>query len=509
MGVGTSFILVNGALVYQPSPDEIRILFLDGSRDEEVWIDPHRLTRADPANSQTSSRVHSVKPLHYCSEVVTFLCKTESGDQLIVWDVAEKTTLGTRLLGPYRSIFVRNDENYLCYGFRKLSRRRRWVWELRILDLRRRSQRPSKHQLSSEFLGSELGQDACFEIIEGYLYGVSSTPKLPDEPNSNDWNSFYYIFRVRLSEALWTEALLGEASNVEILDKRLSWRRQWHEGPLDTRYSDLKLVQNEVNGRIFIYETRREWTPEGRAQRNSYRKEILFPTQEVSNVCMDGEPIPDTWDSRLHVDIREPEDVHAGNGLLKLGESDIAGLVAHSYNIGSRTFLDIVNDPSVTEPDKDRLRLRARPMVQYASDHNSTWPFKGQLPQADPQSLYWPPEPTTESDANLDLLYKLMNPGPIEKVQWAADERFFVFSPLLRGATQPGALILLSFDPALRLHGTRKVDGSPDHPVPRDLLEREFQPDLASLEETSAVQPFHLLIKAPDGQRYGFDFSHG
>jgi hypothetical protein len=501
------FILGNGALVYKPDESLIRILFLDGSGDEEVQIDPLRLlAEAFPDLGLPLAARCFVDPLYYSDWVASFLFETGGQQRLVFCDVKRSIILGAHHIERSNSIFVRNNGKYLYVGFRDKLPGDRWVWVVQGYNFLRRSWMPGQ-RLPMDFSGTELGQNVCFEIVDGYLYGVSSAASPLQPSTTTGLDSFYCVFRMRLGDS--------SSSSRQDLPKRFSWRKPWSEGYVDNRYNDLKLVKDEEKGCLTIYETRKEWMPTGHTERNCYRKEIRDDNFSADQ----NPPSPSLSFDRLesevpglepYVETFQGADVHTGDNGLELGKDDDAKLYAHTYHTATRTFVDIVGDPSGSGSDPEQLRLRFRPMASCFGGSPSNWSLRGDMPAESPHLRFWPPEPTPgRHDPTLDLIRTLMNPkkGPIEKVRWAADERFFAFSPVVRGTSQPSALILVSFDPRLRLHGLRKVGGL-HRPVPQSLM--DLAPHIGSAEShwASSVQPFYLMIRAPDGQRYGFDLTY-
>ena len=65
VGTAVRFVLANRSLIYKPSANEIRILFLDGSADEEIHINPCRLAVKAIPELRTLPSTLVVDPLHY------------------------------------------------------------------------------------------------------------------------------------------------------------------------------------------------------------------------------------------------------------------------------------------------------------------------------------------------------------------------------------------------------------------------------------------------------------
>lgn len=478
VGVADRFILGNDALVYKPSPDELRILLLDGSAHEEIHVDLCRLREAAfPGRCDWSSEV-AIDPLHYSDAILSVLCKVGSQYHLIICNVKTGTIPGTQQVEGMRGIFARNNDRYFYVGSKKLLLGGHSEWIIRGFDLEKKAWL-SETSLPSEFAGSQLRQDVCFEIFDGYLYGTSSAPGIPVFDLAYETDTFYYVFRMPLDSA----------SQVQVLPRSLCWRRNGREGYVDERCTDLNMAKDGETGDIFLYETRREWYHEGYSQRSCYRKNITFPRS--------GERSRDP----------QPAEVHIGDSGLQLPAGDNGKIYAHAYNPLARSFVDIVGHVSASDKAPGQLKLRVRPLGHAAGQDRTS---SASIPTPAPPVLYWPPDPTPGQDRlTLDLLNSLMNPqgGHVERVMWASNDKFFVFSPIPAGSTHPGALILLSFDPGLRLHGLRKADRTPERPVPTSLLEMPARPPPGEASWAAPVIPFHLLITSPEGQRYGFDLT--
>lgn len=503
VGTAVRFILANGALIYKPTANEIRVLFLDGSLDEEIQIDPRRLLVEAIPELRNSPSGFTVDPLHYSDGIASFLFEIRGQDQLIICNMRQKTVLGTRHVERRNSLFVRNTSDYLYYGFRQKFPGDRWEWVVRGYNLLCRAWMVEQ-RIPMGFSGSVLGQDVCFEIIDGYLYGVSSATISPPSYLPSNLDSFYRVFRIKLGDS--------SSSSRQDLPKRFSWRRPWSEGCIDLRYNDLTLTKDEKTGILVIYEARKEWTPIGYTERNCHRKAIgvnnFSADESFPGLTLDGS-ISEEPNLEAHVELFGRENVHAGDNGLELGR-DCGRLYAHTYHAATRSFIDVIGTQSVSEPGQERLRLRVRPMARYIDDSLSNWSLRGESPADSPYLWFWPPEPTPgRDDPTLNLIHALMNPkkGPIDKVRWAADDRFFVFSPVGKERSELSALILVSFDPRLRLHGLRKADGSPERPVPQSLVGTTLHSHPSDPHWASNVQPFHLVIKSPEGRRYGFDFT--
>jgi hypothetical protein len=66
-----------------------------------------------------------------------------------------------------------------------------------------------------------------------------------------DWTSFYHCIQFPLNSPC--KALLEKTENKSM------WRRQYQEGPIDDRWTNLRLDEDESSGRLRIVEARKEW----------------------------------------------------------------------------------------------------------------------------------------------------------------------------------------------------------------------------------------------------------
>lgn len=165
---------------------------------------------------------------------------------------------------------------------------------------------------------------------------------------------------------------------------------------------------------------------------------------------------------------RDPHCTHLGDDGTARPTFTIAKTCLRTYQKSSSTYLDLVDDPLPTDWNStQRLRLRAgsrklgppllnqeRLLCEPSEDlHTSI----KQLYQ-DKGISFWPRSPTAENpitDAELDELYKLLNPPEfLGHVQGASDERSLVYVTGQRG--KPQALIFVGFDAGVRLKGLRR-----------------------------------------------------
>ena len=120
-----------------------------------------------------------------------------------------------------------------------------------------------------DMVGSEIGSTICFEFHDGYFYALSNQTSF--EVEEIDWTSFYHCIRFPLNSPC--KALLEKTEN-----DRSMWRRQHQEGPIDDRWTNLRLDRDESTGELRIVESRKEWyLGSSRSQRTYYTTDIVFP----------------------------------------------------------------------------------------------------------------------------------------------------------------------------------------------------------------------------------------
>ncbi|KFA79915.1 hypothetical protein S40288_10031 [Stachybotrys chartarum IBT 40288] len=472
VAVCKSFMYANSALCYSVGHDHMRILLLKGRVTTEVAVNTRQLLSTTfPDKSWPGP--YKFKPLYYACGLIscmyTYTKEDEPHHLLVLWHVESRSIVSVHQLGSTRRIFVRNNHEYLYYGTRSQDTgdgTKQWV--LRGFDISAR-QWCTNRSVLKHLAGDELGLNVCFEIIGDYFYGLSSAAM--SEPGENKWNSFYYVCRFQL----------GAHTKVQMLPMSASWRRRPADGAVDDRWSSLQLFEDEETGQIFIYESRREWLPSNsQSQRNCYRKELLFPPQpsdEEAAYGTDDDPInwgSDNlvdWNSEYRFEPPVPENVHAGD------DGSLGTTVAYNnslirtYNPSCRCFVDVINDPPALNPASQRLLLRMRPRprdgpirashaVEAASPPRSPELGIPDLAGHDGINTWPPKEYQDESGSLFSNMQYVMNPQqPAETMDWAADERFLIYSPKATLPSQLRAIVLVSFDPTLHLQAVPNLYG--------------------------------------------------
>ncbi|KAH7303606.1 hypothetical protein B0I35DRAFT_402277 [Stachybotrys elegans] len=429
LAVCKSFIYVNGALCYSIDRENLRLLLLNETATTESTINMQGLLfKHVPESRVAESFAHH--PLYYACGVLSCVYSQKQGNASKSWivllHIESRAIVGIQRLRSTKRIVVRNSHQYLYYGTKSQDHEdgtKRWVFHAFSFQSQ---EWDCKKIVLDQPIGQYVGADISFEIFDDYFYAVSSSATL--DPEENKWNSFYHALRFRL----------GSHSSVEILPKTASWRRRPTDGAIDDRWSTLNLHQDYESGHVFVYESRREWLPSSsQPRRTCYRKKLDFPGLPSDTPQGDeaSNREPAGWNSEEHQEAFEAEDIHVGdNGSVGTTFTYNNALI-HSYHPSCRCFLDMVKDFPLADP--------------HALSS----------PPGDNGVFFWPPEAlASKRDAISTRLQKLLGPqGSLESTDWALDERNLIYSPTTAPGNNLKAIVLVSFDPALRLEGLPKL----------------------------------------------------
>ncbi|POS72828.1 hypothetical protein DHEL01_v208771 [Diaporthe helianthi] len=498
VAVAESWIYVNGTLCHM-SERNLRVLDLHNSSGQETIIKVRALLGEAIAESR-GARKYKFQILHYAEGIVSCLythCRPIVESWLVVFSVNEQRLLTTLNLDTTYKIFVRNDRNYLYFGTHSEfgdDGFRRWV--LMGYDIHGGRWFDQKVHLL-DMVGSDIGQSIAFEIIDGKFYGLSNQTSF--EVDEVDWTSHYHCFRFPVA------APKPKTTERSIKDKM--WRRQHAEGPIDDRWSFIRLVRDEKNPKqLQVLEGRKEWLAGTPGRRNYYTTPLVFPERASDSEDEDGSPrdlgsnsvgggiiinpVTDTIpETRPHTNydlpsspppsrVRCPFNTHSGDDASTALMFTLSKCFIRSYHPASQTFLDLVDDAdcSNSHDPARRLRLRAgcrklRPAAAIIADPVASDLTKPHLTRA--AQLYesgarnditfWPPaagspEATSVDPALLAELHRVVNPpGHTGAVKGAWDERSLVYSTGGGPGRDDGmqALVFVSFDPSIRLPGLK------------------------------------------------------
>ncbi|KAK2737960.1 hypothetical protein FQN57_007314 [Myotisia sp. PD_48] len=508
LAFGEDFVFNQGILCYMHR-DYLRVLDVRHAADFERVIDLR--TAFDPNYPHTGLSSQSSMQytlLNYCDGIIVYKCKVDNlgVSWLVALDVqSEISESGRRVrfarqLESTRRLFVRHNASALYYGTHSAMARHghhEWVLEGFSFD--------SNHNLNERsiqldnFVGADIGSTVCFEIKDGYFYAVSNQTSFEDE--EIDWTSYYICVRFPLN-------------NPKDIQWQRIWRRQHREGPINDAWTNLSLRIDESTRQLVIVECRREWINGGSENfRTWYRQpldcfepqldELHGATSSSSRsssislpkcglpkylpvFSLPDEPLAKILDSHSKPNYEPPkkrlrrynhseytdEEAQASNRR----DFTLSNTKYHSYNLSASAHIDIVNDPPPNAKpfsgNTDRLRLRI-------GSRKRKCPIDYEGEETEPGFLYpptdlndegtavehsderfesrgikfWPP-----NDAPAELMDLVSPTNRVSKVQGASDERFLIYStnsPSLEGSR---AIILISFDPSMRLKHMKSLN---------------------------------------------------
>ncbi|KAK3934727.1 hypothetical protein QBC46DRAFT_368035 [Diplogelasinospora grovesii] len=359
----------------------------------KTWLFKNRLRILNLHYSVSSEIVVNIRPLlneaiikSRASRNYKFQLLYYAHDILVVFNACENRILTAPRLASGYKIFVRNNDKFLYYKT--------------YIDFSGNDFRPNILKIA----GFNIRFIICFEIIDGYFYGLSNRTSF--EVTGIDLTSYYVCFRFPLSRRGFYEIKQAAQSRKEWLVRHGSARRTYYT--------------TEISFKGALRET--EW---------EYEDNDGFASDE------------DGWDPYL---------VHPV--MLTLSQCP--------------TFLDVVNDTSSFNSNRQHIRIRGGSRRRWSPDEL-------QKRRRDPESVFkqmihdlykhedvalWPPEQDpVRPDPALDELYTLLSPpGHRGNVHGTWDDRCLVYAT---GGTSGGlkAIILVSFDPSIRLIGARPYSG--------------------------------------------------
>lgn len=533
-----SWIYENGVICYIRDR-MLRVLDVHNSAAQEIVTDVRLLLDRAVHESRTRTK-YKFRLLYYAHGIVSCIythAKPDRESWLVVFNPDEEQILTAYPLESTHKIFVRNDERHLYYGtFSELAPDGFKRWALRGFDISEGKWFDGKLHIP-DIMGADLGSTTCFEIINGYFYGISNQTYF--EIEEIDWTSYYYCFRFPTDRP--------SLQYTEYPPKRHRWRRQHAEGTIDDRWTFLKLFKDEISGDLTIIESRKEWlSGHGSGTRTYYTKKLIFGDDGEEEAEQDGQcqstgslyPIDDELARLLGKDDhpnympapkREPKDVHLGDDssvsvMFTQGKTPVRSYHHHA----PQTFVDLVDDPHPSEPNSQRIRIRAgarrlrnkeerRERLRTATArHGEQYTLRQEIEDLydHAEVVYWPGEQLPNSPSQeLDDLHRILNPpGYTGNVHGEWDERSLVYST---GGTSSGglnALVLISFDPGIHLKGVRRfgklsspenrgrpgLDGSP---LSADLALRKREgkrsEDLSANSLRSQHSPSSRVVREP------------
>ncbi|GAB1313863.1 hypothetical protein MFIFM68171_04073 [Madurella fahalii] len=477
VGRADAWIYVNGLLCYIRDR-QIRILDLHHAASHEMVVSIRTLLD-EAIEEPRANRKYRLQLLYCAHDIVSCLYSHAKHAQpgcaswLLVFNPRTGEIITTEPLASTFKIFVRNNDKFLYYGTNSEMGRdgyRRWV--IRGFDLTERTWLDQKLDIAA-VIGSEIGSTVSFDIFDNYFYGVSNQTSL--EIEEIDWISYYTCFRFPLTRRGFQD--------IERAPRHLFWRRSQAEGPIDDRWTFLRMFKDEMTGQLKVIESRKEWLSGSiSAMRTYYTTVIDF----------DDVAIRKAWDLAEQKLLSDPDLSASGSGKLQLGapakptlrdphmvhpgddsSSDLTFTLSkcpiRSYYPSSQTFIDIVDDTTSFDPNDQRIRIRGGSrrlwtpgeLRQRKYSPTSQGPEHLDTVSHQIDSLYrsegvvfWPPDgDQAGADPALADLYAVLNPpGYVGNLHGSWDERSLIYATGgMSGG--PKSLVFISFDPSIHLAG--------------------------------------------------------
>jgi hypothetical protein len=505
IGFADAYLYCKGVLCYTLDQN-LRVLDLHHSGGTETVINiPRLVARAIPSIGENTRGQFQV--LYYSDSIVSCVYRSfafaDPAAWLIAFDVKLRAVLVAKKLDSINKLFVRHNQKFLYWGTHsEIDTDGYRNWLIRGYDFTNKKWFPQKIDLS-DIVGSDLNSTVCFELHNGYFYALSSQTSL--EVEEIDWTSFYRCARFPQASP--------EPKNIERTKDVNMWRRQHQEGPIDDRWTSLRLDTDDNSGDLKVIECRREWEPgSSRSRRTCYTTDIDFrpsteedefglqyyspsssssATSSIASAASSPKlPIHDLSafpnepilrllgpeDNPHHMLPRprlpqytHPESKNPGQSTFTLTDSPV-----RYYYTSASSFLDLVNDPCPSIATIQRLRLRTTSRkVRPPSLHPSSSSTPRRVPQEassdlsitlkeayiDQPAQFWPPaQDRLHPNKEVDALYNLLNPPSyLGNVEGTADERSLVYATGRHG--KPKALVFVGFDPAIKLAGLKRWTG--------------------------------------------------
>lgn len=453
-----SWLYENGVLCHIRDR-QLRLLDVHHSAAQETVVHiPKLLDEAIPESR--SCRKYKFRLLYHAYGVISCLythAKPQLAHWLVVFSPKEETVLTARRLDCARNIFARNNADYVYYGVQSAigdDGFRRWV--LRGFNIRKREWLADSLSLP-DTVGSEIDATVCFEIIDGYFCTLANHTSF--ELEGIEYTSYYHFFRFPLDRP--------SHEHMERPTKRDLFRRQHSEGPIDDRWTFMKIFTDELSGELKAIESRKEWLSGSSSATRTYYTKTLRITEtdrragssiHTSYEDEDEDEGQYAQNNRLaqflgaptksnkngEAPDRDPSEVHVGDDGSTSLMFTLSRCFIRSYHPASQAFLDLVDDPRESEPGNQRIRIRAGTRLPRASSSRQS------------EVVSWPPDGCS---SGLDELYRVLNPpGYTGDVHGTWDQRSLVYAT--GGGTKGGvkALVLASFDPSIYLKGTMSFD---------------------------------------------------
>ncbi|KAB5535159.1 hypothetical protein GE09DRAFT_353320 [Coniochaeta sp. 2T2.1] len=468
---------------------QLRLLDVHHSADKEIVVDIRKLLDEAVPESK-GSRKYKFQLLYQADGIVSCLythARPHPAHWLVVFNPREGIILTTRRLDSAYKIFARSNSDFLYYGVQSDigdDGFRRWVLE--GFDIRQAAWYEDSLNLP-DTVGSDIDSTICFEIIDGYFCVLTNNTSF--ELDKIGYTSYYDFLRFPLGRP--------GRGYIERPTKRNLFRRQHSEGPIDDRWTFMKIFCDELSGELKILESRKEWLAGNSTATRTYYTKTLHMTERSearsSSSWSDEEEGEDqyTENDRLAQFLgtasksnkggapsRDPGEVHVGDDGATSVMFTLSKCFIRSYHPSSHTFMDLVDDPHESDPCGQQIRIRAGtrlPRARSGQDGRSLFvetpeqhhmqtqtqtQTQEQLDNHYEQSgvVYCPPEGRSRA---LDYLHNVLNPpGYAGNVQGTWDTRSLIYATGGEGNGGVKALVLVSFDPSIYLRGSRSFKHS-------------------------------------------------
>lgn len=469
-----SWLYTNGVLCHIRGRS-LRLLDIHNSADSELVVDIRKLLDEAIPESRGYKK-YKFRLLYQAYGVVSCLYahkRLNVEHWLVVFQPAKHKILTTRRLGLSTGIFVRNNSRFLYYGTQSdvwADQPRRWV--LQGFSIESGDWFDKARPLPGT-VGSEIGTTVCFEIIDEYFYVLANTTAA--EVRYLKCHSYYDFYRFPLA--------CTDHQRLERPPLQSLFRRHHVEGPIDDRWTVLKIFKDETSGTVRILESRKEWySGSGSATRTCYTKTFNLGHSGAYadggfDIGRDTHSDEDRCPPPLGTVARDMREVHVGDDGSKSVMFTLSKCFIRSYHPGSQTFLDLVDDPDPAHPTNQRLRVRAATRrLSTRSEPGRQTPFGTYNPGSRQTQeviegtdglaerklvTLWPHDDTTQVSHGV---HRILNPpGYHGNVHGIWDDRAFVYAT--GGVSQKEdikALVLVSFDPGISLKGVQSIEDRDD-----------------------------------------------
>ncbi|KAK2065215.1 hypothetical protein LY76DRAFT_672721 [Colletotrichum caudatum] len=480
------YVYCDGMLCYTHGHESLRLLHLHESAGSEIVIDIRSLLLSALGTDIRDSRC-KFRPIHFACGIVTCLYsppKSEGRSRLIILDLQQRRLLSAHRLESTSKLFVRNNSEHLYYGTHSLTGDDGFKrWALKRFDICKDQWDPGHLELEN-LVGSDIGATVCFELFGNYFYGLSSLNSF--EVYENDWTSYYCGFRLPVGSS--------RAEDMQLTSKHAMWRRQHDEGPIDDRWSTLRLEKDQATGVIVVLESRREWlVDECSSTRTSYQTALRFSNRHHSSggdsADSDSGSESDTGTSEVSFfhpcpsgTISQPKrqrnesELHRGDDGFTTPAITLSQCFIRRYNYSCETFIDLVNDSEAADLMTRRLQLRCISRSSFAGNNHCLQETLAegsthaalQLSRLN-KIAWWPPKiGVSQNDVRLAELDSLLNPKNHNTqglISGVVDDRSMVYAVGPSASRNKRSLVFLSFDPAIRLPDTNHWPGGPMTPA--------------------------------------------